>query len=75
MEREMDKFDWTDELYELIQDYIDRHDIKISEFLAFITPMFIGTAEMHGFSEEFMQDTLNKMMLDFKKKREKRNAK
>ncbi len=60
------------ELHGLLENYCDEYEIPLHEILAFITAIFVGTLEMHGYSEDFFDKTCERMKQEFREKRKLR---
>lgn len=64
--------EWHIELHGIISKYLYENKILLGQSLAFLSLVFIGTLEMNGFSEEFLNQTLDRMRENFKMKRQMR---
>jgi len=69
----MDQED-INELHGLIQNYAIEKGYETKHLLAFLTSVFIGTMEMKGYSQEFMDATCDRMKVKFREKRKENGA-
>lgn len=56
-------------LHKLIENHCQAKGFTVPQILRFLSLCFVGTVEMHGYSEEFFDATLERMKKQFKEKR------
>ena len=69
----MDQED-IEELHDLINEWGMSKGYKTHEMLAFFTCLLVGNIEMHGYSQEFMNETCDRMKKQFMHKRQRNKA-
>lgn len=57
------------ELWHLLESHCKSKNYTKSEVLCFLSTCFVGTMEMHGYSQDFMDRTCDRMKENFRKKR------
>mgnify|MGYP001589049610 CR=1 FL=1 len=63
------------EIHALMENFFCENEIPLHHILAFITTTFVGTLEMHGYSQDFFDKTCERMKNEFREKRKIRGSK
>lgn len=59
------------EMHALLDNHGKEKGYRPTQMLAFLTSTFVGTMEMHGYSQDFMDRTCDMMKKKFREKRNK----
>jgi hypothetical protein len=71
MEEKHNRYEWNIEFFEMMMNFLDQKNITYSQLLSFLTVNFIGTLYNAGFTQEFADNTFDKMKQEFRKLKKK----